>query len=105
MDDAVSQESSNDSDQNDPPQNSGDSSRNSPQNPLRNPNDFASSVAADYADPSDNREGEESSGQPGNENLPLFTDEEDDDYESGKSAAEARAETGFISRLFRPRRN
>ena len=105
MDDAVSQESSNDSDQNDPPQNSGDSSRNSPQNPLRNPNDFASSVAADYADPSDNREGEESSGQSGNENLPLFTDEDDDDYESGKSAAEARAETGFISRLFRPRRN
>ena len=32
-------------------------------------------------------------------------DYEDDDYESGKEAAEARTETGFISRLFRPRRN
>ncbi len=32
-------------------------------------------------------------------------DYDDDDYESGKSAAEARTETGFISRLFRPRRN
>ena len=30
---------------------------------------------------------------------------DDEDYESGKEAAEARAETGFISRLFRPRRN
>jgi len=32
-------------------------------------------------------------------------DYEEEDYESGKEAAEARAETGFISRLFRPRRN
>ncbi|MCH8892781.1 MAG: NYN domain-containing protein, partial [Chloroflexi bacterium] len=32
-----------------------------------------------------------------------FPDYEDDDYESGKEAAEARAESGFISRLFRPR--
>ena len=95
--DSAGQESSYDSDQNDPPQDSGDSPRNS--------NDFARSVAADYADPNNNGEDEESSVQPGNERLPLFTDEEDDDYESGKSAAEARAETGFISRLFRPRRN
>ena len=95
--DSVGQESSYDSDQNDPPQDSDASARNS--------NDFARSVAADYADPNDNGEDEESSVQPGNERLPLFTDEEDDDYESGKSAAEARAETGFISRLFRPRRN
>ncbi|HIF44149.1 MAG TPA: NYN domain-containing protein [Dehalococcoidia bacterium] len=95
--DSAGQESSYDSDQNDPPQNSGASPRNS--------NDFARSVAADYADPNNNGEDEESSVQPGNERLPLFTDEEDDDYESGKSAAEARAETGFISRLFRPRRN
>jgi uncharacterized LabA/DUF88 family protein len=95
--DSDGQESSYDSDQNDPPQDSGDSPRNS--------NDFARSVAADYADPNNNGEDEESSVQPGNERLPLFTDEEDDDYESGKSAAEARAETGFISRLFRPRRN
>ena len=34
----------------------------------------------------------------------LLEDEEDEDYESGKSAAEARAETGFMSRLFRPQR-
>ena len=34
----------------------------------------------------------------------FFDDEEDEDYESGKSAAEARAETGFMSRLFRPQR-
>jgi hypothetical protein len=95
--DSAGQESSYDSDQNDPPQDSGDSPRNS--------NDFARSVAADYADPNNNGEDEKSSVQPGNERLPLFTDEEDDDYESGKSAAEARAETGFISRLFRPRRN
>ena len=95
--DSAGQESSYDSDQNDPPQDSGASARNS--------NDFARSVAADYADPNNNGEDEESSVQPGNERLPLFTDEEDDDYESGKSAAEARAETGFISRLFRPRRN
>jgi uncharacterized LabA/DUF88 family protein len=32
-------------------------------------------------------------------------EDEDEDYESGKSAAEARIETGFMSRLFRPRRN
>ena len=95
--DSAGQESSYDSDQNDPPQDSGASARNS--------NDFARSVAADYADPNNNGDDEESSVQPGNERLPLFTDEEDDDYESGKSAAEARAETGFISRLFRPRRN
>ncbi len=30
-------------------------------------------------------------------------DFDDEDYESGKEAAEARGETGFISRLFRPR--
>ena len=30
---------------------------------------------------------------------------DDEDYESGKEAAERRVETGFISRLFRPRRN
>ena len=95
--DSVGQESSYDSDQNDPPHDSDASSKNS--------NDFARYVAADYADPNNNGEDEESSVQPGNERLPLFTDEEDDDYESGKSAAEARAETGFISRLFRPRRN
>ena len=36
--------------------------------------------------------------------LPEYSDdEEDEDYKSGKSAAEARAETGFMSRLFRPR--
>jgi uncharacterized LabA/DUF88 family protein len=32
-------------------------------------------------------------------------DFDDEDYESGKEAAEARAESGFISRLFRPRGN
>lgn len=32
-----------------------------------------------------------------------YMDYDEDDYESGKEAAEARAETGFISRLFRPR--
>ena len=32
-------------------------------------------------------------------------EDEDEDYESGKSAAESRVETGFMSRLFRPRRN
>ncbi|MDA1128838.1 MAG: NYN domain-containing protein [Chloroflexi bacterium] len=32
-----------------------------------------------------------------------YPDDDDEDYESGKEAAEARAETGFISRLFRPR--
>jgi uncharacterized LabA/DUF88 family protein len=32
-------------------------------------------------------------------------EDEDEDYKSGKSAAEARIETGFMSRLFRPRRN
>ncbi|MDA0264707.1 MAG: NYN domain-containing protein [Chloroflexi bacterium] len=37
--------------------------------------------------------------------APTYADYEDDDYESGKEAAEARAETGFMSRLFRPRRN
>ena len=95
--DSAGQENSYDSYQNDPPQDSDDSPRNS--------NDFARSVAADYADPNNNGEDEESSVQPSNERVPLFTDEEDDDYESGKSAAEARAETGFISRLFRPRRN
>jgi uncharacterized LabA/DUF88 family protein len=38
---------------------------------------------------------------------PEFTnfEDEDEDYESGKSAAENRVETGFMSRLFRPRRN
>ena len=37
--------------------------------------------------------------------LPEFPTYEDDDedYESGKSAAEARAETGFMSRLFKPK--
>ena len=35
----------------------------------------------------------------------VYPDYEEEDYESGKEAAEARAETGFISRLFRPRRN
>ena len=35
--------------------------------------------------------------------LPTY--DEDEDYESGKSAAEARVETGFMSRLFKPRRN
>ena len=35
--------------------------------------------------------------------APAYTDYDDDDYELGKEAAEARAETGFISRLFRPR--
>ena len=34
-----------------------------------------------------------------------YIDYDDDDYESGKEAAEARTETGFISRLFRPRRS
>ena len=29
--------------------------------------------------------------------------DDDEDYESGKSAAEARAETGFMSRLFKPK--
>ena len=37
--------------------------------------------------------------------LPTYDDDEDEDYESGKSAAEARVETGFMSRLFKPRRN
>jgi len=37
--------------------------------------------------------------------LPTYEDDEDEDYESGKNAAEARAETGFMSRLFKPRRN
>ena len=70
------------------------------------PNDFARSVAADYADPVPADTYEEDEGiQPGNESLPRWTDEEDEDYESGKSAAEARGETGFMSRLFRPRRN
>jgi uncharacterized LabA/DUF88 family protein len=32
-----------------------------------------------------------------------YMEDDEDDYESGKEAAEARAETGFISRLFRPR--
>ena len=32
-----------------------------------------------------------------------FADYDEDDYEMGKEAAEARGETGFISRLFRPR--
>jgi hypothetical protein len=33
-------------------------------------------------------------------------DDEDEAYQSGKKAAEARAETGFMSRLFKnPRRN
>ena len=32
-----------------------------------------------------------------------YPDYEEDDYQLGKEAAEARAETGFISRLFRPR--
>jgi len=32
-----------------------------------------------------------------------YRDYDEDDYELGKEAAEARAETGFISRLFRPR--
>ena len=36
---------------------------------------------------------------------PTYEDDEDEDYESGKSAAEARVETGFMSRLFKPRRN
>ena len=34
---------------------------------------------------------------------PVYEDD-DEDYESGKNAAEARAETGFMSRLFNPRR-
>ena len=34
-----------------------------------------------------------------------YPDYDDEDYETGKEAAEARTETGFISRLFRPRRN
>ena len=34
---------------------------------------------------------------------PLYEDD-DEDYESGKNAAEARAETGFMSRLFNTRR-
>ncbi|MBM12929.1 MAG: hypothetical protein CL759_12715 [Chloroflexi bacterium] len=37
--------------------------------------------------------------QPPEEN---FTDYDEEDYESGKEAAEARAESGFMSRLFRP---
>jgi len=32
-----------------------------------------------------------------------YPDYDEDDYESGKEAAEARVESGFISRLFRPR--
>ena len=67
--------------------------------------DFARSVAADYADPKANDDDEDDGIQPGNESLPTYLDEEDEDYELGKSAAEARAETGFMSRLFRPRRN
>ncbi|MEC9289628.1 MAG: hypothetical protein VYC83_04970, partial [Chloroflexota bacterium] len=34
---------------------------------------------------------------------PVYEDD-DEDYESGKNAAEARAETGFMSRLFNTRR-
>ena len=69
------------------------------------PSDFARSVAADYADPNVDDNEEDEGIQPGNESLPLYTDDEDEDYEMGKSAAEARAEAGFISKLFRPRRN
>ena len=32
-----------------------------------------------------------------------FTDYDEEDYESGKEAAEARVESGFMSRLFRPK--
>ena len=34
---------------------------------------------------------------------PPTYEDDDEDYESGKSAAEARAETGFMSRLFKPK--
>ncbi|MBC8280316.1 MAG: NYN domain-containing protein, partial [Chloroflexi bacterium] len=67
--------------------------------------DFARSVAADYADPKADDDDDDDGIQPGNESLPEYLDDEDEDYEMGKSAAEARAETGFMSRLFRPRRN
>ena len=69
------------------------------------PSDFARSVAADYADPNVDDNEEDEGIQPGNESLPIYTDDEDEDYEMGKSAAEARAEAGFMSKLFRPRRN
>ena len=69
------------------------------------PSDFARSVAADYADPNVDDNEEDEGIQPGNESLPIYTDDEDEDYEIGKSAAEARAEAGFMSKLFRPRRN
>ena len=62
-------------------------------------------MAADYADPNVDDNEEDEGIQPGNESLPLYTDDEDEDYEMGKSAAEARAEAGFMSKLFRPRRN
>ena len=43
--------------------------------------------------------------QPGTGSLTIHTDDENEDSDMGKSAAEARAEAGFMSKLFRPRRN
>ena len=85
------------------PESSYSSGRDEPTENEDYSNDFARSVAADYADPVADDNDEEDGIQPGNESLPNWTDEEDEDYESGKSAAEARGDTGFMSRLFRPR--
>ncbi|PKB71801.1 MAG: hypothetical protein BZY87_03520 [SAR202 cluster bacterium Io17-Chloro-G6] len=58
-------------------------------------------IASEY--PLDQPEGPEDFGASAGVGIAEYPDYEDDDYESGKEAAEARAETGFISRLFHPR--
>jgi uncharacterized LabA/DUF88 family protein len=61
--------------------------------------------SGDYDETGETGDSVESDNQGITAELPEYReDEEDEDYESGKSAAEARVETGFMSRLFRPQR-